>query len=63
MTILFRIRTQENEIRGFAGNTFEIDPGSELNRLSGELNQRITQEVNGLMNSVSLQILRAYMRL
>ena len=33
--------------------------GSELNSLSGEMNQRITQGMNGLMNSVSLQIHRA----
>ena len=52
----------ENEIRRFAGNgqnSEEIDSGSDINRLSGELNPRITQEMNGLMNSVSLQIQRA----
>ena len=32
---------------------------SEINRLSGELNQRITQEMNDLMNKISLQIQRA----
>ena len=36
----------------------EIDSSSKINRLSGELNQRITQE----MNSVSLQILGLYSR-
>ena len=52
----------ENEIRRFAGNSHSsgvIDSSSEINRLSGELNQRITQEMNGLLNSVSLQIQRA----
>ena len=51
----------KKEIRRNAGNcqnTTEVDSGSELNRLSGELNQRITQEMNGFMNSFSLQILR-----
>ena len=54
--------SRENEIRVFAGNarnTTEVDSGSELNGLSGEINQRITQEMNGLMNSLSLQIQRA----
>ena len=51
--------SRENEITRFAvdgENTTEGDSGSELNRLSGELNQSITQEINGLMNRVSLQI-------
>ena len=50
-----------NEIRGYAGNgqnSRETDSSSEINRLSGELNQRITQELND-MNSVSSQIQRA----
>ena len=54
--------SNENEIGGFAGNgqnTTELDSCSKLNRLSGELNQRIKQEMNGLMKSVSLQIQRA----
>ena len=45
--------SRENEISGFAGNghnNTEVESGNELNRLSGELNQRITQERNGLMN-------------
>ena len=37
----------------------EVDSSSEINRLSGELNQRITQEINDLMSSVSSQIQRA----
>ena len=51
--------SSENEVKGFTGNgrnTTEVDSGCEPNRLSGELIQRITQEMNGLMNSVSLQI-------
>ena len=37
---------------GFAENgrnTTEVDSGSELKRLSGELEQRITPKTNGLM--------------
>ena len=52
----------ENEIRRFAGNghiSWEIDSSSEINMLSGELNQRITQKMNDLMSSVSSQIQRA----
>ena len=44
---------------GFAGNgesSGEIDSSSELNRLSGELNQRKAQEMNGLMISVSMPV-------
>ena len=51
----------ENEIRRFAGNDHdsrEVDSSSEINRLSGVLNQRITQRMNDLMNSVSSQIQR-----
>ena len=47
--------SRENEIRGFAshghnsgGSEFSCD----FNRLSLELNQRITQEMDGLMSSV-----------
>ena len=49
----------ENEIRRFAGNgqsSGNICSSSEMNRSSGELNQSITQEMNGIMNCVSLQI-------
>ena len=49
----------ENAIRRFAGkvqDSGEIDSSSEINRLSGERDQRITQEMNGLMNSVSLHV-------
>ena len=58
----FHSNSRKNEIRGFAENgqnSGENDSSSELNRLSGELNQRFTQKTNGLMNSVSLQIQRA----
>ena len=51
----------ENEIR-FAGNGHnprKIDSSSEMNRLSGEPNQRIAQEMNDLMSSVSSQIRKA----
>ena len=51
--------SREDEIWGYAGNghnSREVDSSSEINRLSGELNQRITQEINDLMGSVSLQI-------
>ena len=54
--------SRENEIRGFTGNgrkNTQVDSGSEFIRLSGELNQRITQGMNALMSSVSLQIQRA----
>ena len=57
----FHFNSRENEIRCFAENgqiSGEDDSGSELNRLSGELSQRITQKTNGLMNSVNLQIQR-----
>ena len=54
--------SRENEIRGFAshghnsgGSEFSCD----FNRLSVELNQRITQEMDGLMSSVVIQIQRA----
>ena len=53
--------SRENEIRDFAGNgqnSREADSNSEINRLSGDLNQRITQEMNDLMCSVSSQIQR-----
>ena len=50
-----------NEIRRFAGNcqnSGKIDFSSEMNRLSGELNQKITQEIKCLMDTVSFQIQR-----
>ena len=53
-----RTNSSENEIRLFAGichNSAEIGSSSKINRLSGELNQRITLEMNRLMNIVSLQ--------
>ena len=54
--------SRDNEIRDFTSNgqnNAEIDSGSYFNRLSVVLNRRITQEMNGLMNSVSLLIQRA----
>ena len=51
--------SRENEIKGFAGNghnSREAVSNSEINRLSGELNQRITQGMNDLMSRVSSQI-------
>ena len=53
--------SRENEFRGFAGNgqnSREADSNSEINRLSGDLSQKITQEMNDLMCSVSSQIQR-----
>ena len=53
-------KSREDEIGGYAGqNSREVDSSSEIHRLSGELNQRITQEMNDLMSSVSSQIQRA----
>ena len=54
--------SREDEIRGYARigqNSREVDSSSEIKRLSGELNRRITQELNNLMSSVSSQISRA----
>ena len=47
------------EIRTYAQNRHKsegTDSGSELNRLSGELNQRITREMSDFMSSASSQI-------
>ena len=52
----------ENDIRGFAGNgqnSRDADSSGEIIRRSGELKQRITQEINDLMSCVSTQIQRA----
>ena len=49
----------ENEIKRFAENghnSREIDASSEINWLSGELNQSITQEMKDLMSHVISQI-------
>ena len=54
--------SRKNENRGFAGNdrsSGAINSSSELHRLSGESNGRLTQKMNGLMTSVSVQIQRA----
>ena len=51
--------SKKNEIRGIAGNgqlSCEISSGNELNRLSRELDQRITQEIDALMSSVNSPI-------
>ena len=53
---------REDEIRGYAGNcqnSREVDSSSEINRLSGELKQRVTQEMNDFLCNVSSQIQRA----
>ena len=50
--------SRENEIMGYAGNGREADSSSEINRLSGALNQRITQDLSDLMCSVNTQIQR-----
>ena len=57
-----RSNSHETEIRTYAQNghnSREEDSDSELNRLSGELNQRITREMSDFMSSVSSQIQRA----
>ena len=54
--------SDETEIRIYAQNgrsSREADSGSEFNRLSGELNQRITRESSDFMSTVSSQIQRA----
>ena len=48
--------SREKEIRGFTGNgqnSREVDSNSEIKRLSGDMNQGITQEMNDVMSSVS----------
>ena len=53
----FQSDSGENETSQFAGNgqySGEIDSSCEMQRLSGELNQRITQEMNGLLFLASL---------
>ena len=53
---------REDEVRGYAGNgqnSRDADSSSEISRLSGELNQGISQEMNNIMCSVSTQIQRA----
>ena len=55
----FHSNSRENEIRAFAGNgqnSREGDFSSEINRLSGELNQTISHEMNDLISSVISQI-------
>ena len=54
--------SRENEIKGLAGNghsTSEIGSNNNFNRLTGEIYQRLTQEMNGLMDSFNLEIQRA----
>ena len=58
----FHPNSHESEIRTYAQNgrsSRKTDSGSELNRLSGKLNQRITREMNDFMSAVSSQIQRA----
>ena len=57
--------SREDEIRCYAENCHnsrEVDSSSEINKLSLELNQRITQEMNDLISSKSSQIRRAINR-
>ena len=54
--------SHETEIKTYAQDghsSREVDSGSEFNRLSGDLNQRITREMSDIMSSVSSQIQRA----
>ena len=54
--------SRENEIRRIDGNvhsTIEIGSNNNLNHLTGEINKRTAQEMNGLMDSFNLQIQRA----
>ena len=54
--------SRADEIMGYAGNghnSREVDSTSDINKLSGELNQSITQEMYDLMSSLSSQIPRA----
>ena len=58
----FHSNPTEDESRGYDGNgqnSREVYSSSEINRLSGKLNKRVTQEMNDLMCSVSSQIPRA----
>ena len=53
---------RENEIRRFAGHgqlASEISFDSNLNHLSGKVDRRITQVLNGLLDHVNKQIQRA----
>ena len=53
--------SREDKIKDYAGNgqnSREVDSSSELNTLSGELNQRIIHHKNDSMSSVSSQIQR-----
>ena len=57
-----RSTSREDQIRRYAGNGRkfrEVYSSSKINRLSGELNQRITPEMNDFLSSVSSQIQRA----
>ena len=50
--------SRENETRANDGNSLNLEDvgfNSEINRLSGELIQRTTQEMNGLMKRVNLK--------
>ena len=54
-------KSRDGEIRIYAENgqsLRETDSSSEFNRLSGELNQKVTQEVGDFMSPVSSQIQR-----
>ena len=54
--------SRENEIRGFASHGYNsggTELSGEINALSVQLNQGVTQEMDGLMSSVGIQIQRA----
>ena len=54
--------SREAEIRSYAQNGHsarEVDSSSEYNRLSGEINERFSQEMGDFMSTVSSQIQRA----
>ena len=43
----------------YGQNTADMSSQAEINKLSSELNSRISREMDGMMNSVSVQIQRA----
>ena len=54
--------SRDDEIWSYVGNgqnSREVDCSSEMNRLSGKLNQRITQEMKDFVSNVSSQTQRA----
>ena len=58
----YYLNSHETEMRTYVQSgqsSGDADSGSEFNRLSGELNQRITKEKSDFMSTVSSQIQRA----